>query len=64
MVGAPACRVNQTTSYSRDEQLVGDLELHDRVELLLAHEQHRIKLLGLRDCARETVQDKAGDDMS
>ena len=50
--------MNEAAGNTRDEQLVGDHELDDRVELLLPRLKHGIKLLSLRDRPREPVEDE------
>ena len=46
----------QAPSDPRNEELVSDRQLDDTVQFLLAALKHGIKLLGLRNCTRETVQ--------
>lgn len=60
LVVCPAASgVNETASDTGDEKLVRDDELDYRVELLFAGLEHGVKLLSLRDCAREAVEDEA-----
>ena len=59
VVGAPAGGVDETAGDARDEELVGDGELDDRVERLFARGEHRVEFFGLRDRAREAVEHKA-----
>lgn len=51
--------MNEATGDTRDEKLVVDDELNDRVDLLLASSQHRVQLLSLGNRPWETVEDKA-----
>lgn len=50
--------VDEAPGDARDEELVGDDELDDRVERLFARGEHRVEFLGLWDCAREAVEYK------
>ena len=59
VVRAAARGVDEAAGDTRDEELVGDDELDDVVERLLALREHRVELLGLPDCAREAVEDEA-----
>jgi hypothetical protein len=59
VVGATAGGVDETAGDARDEELVGDGELDDRVERLFARSEHRVEFFGLRDRAREAVEHKA-----
>ena len=59
MIRAAACRVNETSSYTRDEEGVIDLELNDMVQVLLPCRQHVVQFLCLRDGPREAVEDEA-----
>ena len=58
MVGAPAGGVDEAPGDARDEELVGDGELYDRVERLFPGSEHRVEFLRLRDRAREAVENK------
>ena len=62
MVRATAGRVNEASGNTRDEELVVDEELDDRVELLLAFREHAIEFLGLWDCAGEAVQHESAEE--
>lgn len=59
MVCPAAGRVNETAGNTRDEQLVGNDEFDDRVELFFAGFEHGVKFLSLWDRARETVEYEA-----
>ena len=50
--------MDESAGDARDEQLVGDDEFDDGVQLLLACRKHGIKLFRLRNSAGETVEDK------
>lgn len=51
-----ACRVDEPTSDTRDEQLVINRKLHDVVQLLVPGIQHVVELFGLRHRPREAVK--------
>lgn len=59
MVCPAAGRMNETAGDTGDEQLVGNDEFDDGVELLLAGFEHGVKFLSLWDRARETVEYEA-----
>ena len=51
--------MDQTTSDTRDQERVGDLELDSVVDRLLALVEHRVELLGLGHGTGEAVKDEA-----
>jgi hypothetical protein len=51
--------VDEAPCDARDEELIRDDEFYDRVERLSARCEHRVELLGLWDCTRETVEYEA-----
>lgn len=59
VVSAPAGRVDETPGYARDEELVGDLELDDRVKHFFPGGKHRVEFLRLWHRTREAVKYKA-----
>ena len=59
MIGAAAGGVDEASGDARDEELVGDFELYDRVERLFSRSEHRVEFLGLWDCTWETIEYKA-----
>ena len=59
VISAPAGRVDQAAGDARDEQLVGDGKLNDRVERFFPRREHRVEFLCLRDRAGEPVEHKA-----
>lgn len=59
MVRPATRRVNQATSYARDEQLVCNVELNDGVKFFFAFGKHAVKLLSLGYCPREAIQYKS-----
>lgn len=59
MVGTAAGRVNETAGDTRNEELVGDDEFDNRIELLFARFQHGVEFLSLRGRARKTVKYEA-----
>lgn len=60
VVRTTAGRVDKTAGNPRNQELVGDDEFNNGVKLLLARGKHGIKLLGLGDGSRETIEDKPG----
>lgn len=59
VVCSAAGRVDQPARDARNEQRVVDLELHDRVQLLLALLEHAVEFLSLRYCPGEAIKNKA-----
>ena len=59
VISAPAGGVDQAAGDTRDEQLVGDGKLNDRVERFFPRREHRVEFLCLRDRAGEPVKHKA-----
>jgi len=59
VVRASTGGVDEAPRDTRDEELVGDLELDDRIEHLFPRGEHRVEFLCLRDRTRETVERKA-----
>jgi len=59
VVRASTGGVDETPRDTRNEELVGDLELDDRIEHLFPRGEHRVEFLCLRDRTRETVERKA-----
>lgn len=55
--------VNEAARNTRDEELVGNDELDDGVELLLAVSQHRIELLRLGNRPWEAVKYESSSNM-
>jgi hypothetical protein len=59
VVGATGCGVDQTAGDTRDEEGIVDLELDGVLQGLLGRFEHTVELLGLSDCAWESVEDEA-----
>ena len=59
VIGPAAGGVDETTSDTRNEELVGNDEFDHRVEFLLAICQHGVELLRLRNGAGEAVENEA-----
>jgi hypothetical protein len=59
VISPPAGGVDQPAGDARDEKLVGDGQLNDRVERFFPRGEHRVQFLCLRDRAREPIEHKA-----
>lgn len=58
VVAAAAGRVDETSCDAANEQVVVDLQLNGVLERSLSLVQHAIELLGLGDCAWESIEDE------
>jgi hypothetical protein len=47
--------MDESSSNTRDQELVWDLQLNDVVKLLLPFSEHCVELLSLRNRTRETI---------
>mmetsp|Transcript_33674 Transcript_33674/g.72842 ORF Transcript_33674/g.72842 Transcript_33674/m.72842 type:complete len:317 (-) Transcript_33674:76-1026(-) len=60
VVGPAAARVDPATRHTLNQELIGDLEAEDLVDLDASGGEHLVELLRLRDGSWEAVEDEAG----
>jgi len=54
--------VQQTSSDTRDEQVVADQELNSVIDLLVLVFEHLVELLSLNNRSGESIEDESGED--
>lgn len=55
VIGSAAGRVDETSRYARDQQLILNVKLYDGIKLLFAVRKHAVKLLSLRNGSGKAV---------